>query len=692
MAKTLSFDIENFNAGLVLLQDDSTAPVGSAREMTNVFITDRGGISPRPGTTMLGTRNVSSDSGNGFFVFKKSFGFKEIPMKAYGTTLEAYYEALSVWFTVKTGFTINQRFGFVSSLVNTENDDFTYFCNRYEPYQRWSGQIATITSALVGAEVSIPVDSTLEDDIFYSGIVKATPAPTTTTFDVNVAVAPWVASQWVNFYVLMTSGAQSGQVRKISANTTTGLTFDALPSAPAAGDTFEIRMVKFNLTLGSTFIYNGTQIAVTAVNSSTALTVASAHACPINTPITQAPVEFLDAPRGNRMDALLGRVLVGNVRSALSRDAGGALQGSNSAGSVWVSRINNPSLFTYDATRIAGQGDLISTPYGGGNITDIAVQENVAYIYKESYIESVKYSGDIDDYAIRDPLKPGAGSVGRIIKGKDDHYFISEDKEFTSLGRVENKDITIQSANIGLPIKRLLDAYEFEDFNGFEFQNRILFSAKSNDLVTQNNSTIVWNQRTRTFEGAWNIGAINFDSFRKGLYYMEADGPNVWKMFESRKTDVDGSIELPISAAWQSNFFNLLPIKGNQQSINSVAFEGYIAANTTFIFSLYKDFETSPSLSFPFGGVDDEQFLTGSNLASFLGSNPLGLEPIGTIDTPGADGRRRFSFLVYFPYIYGQYFSMGYESSGIDQDWEIIRSSLGLKESVSIIRPGIKQI
>lgn len=691
MAKTLSYDIQNFNAGLVLLNDDSTAPVGSAREMTNVFITDRGGIAPRPGTLMLGARNASANEGNGFFVFKKAFGFKEIPMKAYGTVLEAYYDTLGVWFTVKSGFTINEKFGFVSSLVNAENDDFAYFCNRYQPYQRWNGQIATITTARVGGETSIPVDSTLEEDIFFAGTVNAAPAPTTTTITVS-GTAPWVASQWVNFYVYFTSGTQSGRVRKISANTTSGLTFAALPGAPAAGDTFEIRQVKFELSYGATFIYNGTTITVTAVDTATSLTVGSAHACPINTPITMAPIEYVNAPRGNRMDALLGRVLVGNVRSALSRDAGGALQGSNSAGSVWVSKINNPTDFTYSAARLAGEGDLINTPYGGGNITDIAVQEGVAYIYKGDYIEAVKYSGDSLDIAVRNPLKPGAGSTGRVIKGKDDHYFMTGDKEFTSLGRVEYKDVTVQSSNLGLPIKRLLDVYEFDDFTGVDFQNRTLFSAKSSANETQNNATIVWNNRTRTFEGAWNIGAVRFDTYRNNLYYMEAGGPNVWQMFQDRKTDVDNGTDLPISATWQSNFFNLLPIKGNFQAIQSIALEGYIAANATFTFKLFKDFQNESSIQFDFGGLSDEQFLTGSNLASFLGANPLGLEPIGTVDSPGADGRRRFSFLVYFPYVYGQYFSIGFQSSGIDQDWEIIRASLGLREMISTIRPGIKQI
>jgi len=431
---------------------------------------------------------------------------------------------------------------------------------------------------------------------------------------------------------------------------------------------------------------------VTAVDTNTDLIVASAHAAPAGTPVTMTPVEFKNAPRGNRIDSLLGRTMVGNVRSGLSRDAGGALQGSNSAGSVWVSHNNDPKDFTYSVPRVAGEGDLISTPYGGGDITAVAVHEEVAYVYKHSYVESIQYTQDINDSAVRTPLKPGAGSINKIIKGKDDHYFMTIDKQFTSLGRIEGKDSTVQTANIGLPIKRLLDEYEFEDFNGVEYRNRILFSARSNSTEEDNNSTLVWNKRTQSFEGAWNVGAHGFDIYQEELYYQESYGPNIWKMFQQRKTDVEGTEELPISALWQSNFYNLSPIKGNFQAVESIAFEGYIAADAEFTFSMFKDFATESSVEFTFGGVGDNEFLIGSDLASFLGANPLGLHPIGTIDTPGADGRRRFSFMVYFPYLYGQYFSISFGSFGIDQDWEIIRASLGVREMISTIRPGIRSI
>jgi hypothetical protein len=576
-------------------------------------------------------------------------------------------------------------------LVNTENADFVYFCNRYEPYQRWTGQVTLIDGALAGGETSIVVDTTLEPDIFDAK--TSVGVPTGTTLD--VAGTPWVADQWNNFYVLITSGAQIGQVRKISATTTSQITFSALPGAPAPGDTFEIRQLLFDLSEQAEFYYNGTAITVTAIPTSTTLSVGSAHAAPDNTPITQSPVEFPDAPRGNRIDTLLGRTVVGNVRSAMSRDSGGALQGSNSAGSVFVSKQNDPKDFTFSAARVAGEGDIISTPYGGGDITAIAVQEDVVYVYKKSYIEAISYSQDINDFAIREPLKIGAGSIGKVIKGTDDHYVITLDKQLTSIGRLQGKDQTVQTENIGLPIKRLLDEYEFTDVAGIEYRNRILFSARSNSDQSENNVTIVWNKTTRTFEGIWNLGAQGFDIYLDNLYYAAANESNIYKMFTEVNSDVLGpSSVVPITAVWESNFFNLLPISANQQAIQSLNLEGYIGPNTEFQFDLYKDFSTASALTFTFSSVDmtDDEFLMGDDLAAFLGQNPLGIDPLGTIDAPGSDGRRRFSFLVYFPFIYGQYFSTSVQSEGEDQDWEIIRMSLGLRESISTKVSSIKSI
>jgi len=135
----------------------------------------------------------------------------------------------------------------------------------------------------------------------------------------------------------------------------------------------------------------------------------------------------------------------------------------------------------------------------------------------------------------------------------------------------------------------------------------------------------------------------------------------------------------------------LLSIKQNIQAINSVAITGYIKANTTFTFSLYKDFSDTATLSFTFGGTEDT-FLVGDDFTRFLGSNPLGLQPLGTVDAPGSDGRRRFQFLVYFQYQYGQTFSTGISSDGLEQDWEVLSIALGLKEDISTIVPRLKTV
>lgn len=742
--KTLTLSQQNFKEGLQLLLDDTKAPFGSARKMLNVLISDRGGIQTRPGTELLGTHNTSSSVIKGAFNFKKSQGSAEYIMKAYSTFIE-YYHSTAGWTKLKTGFTSAQEFGFTTSLVNSDNDDFVYFCNRTEEYQRWRGAVTLLNGALVGAETTVTVDSTLKDNVYYTSTATGSSATTLT-----VSTATWATDMWKNFVIHITG---TGKVRRITGNTPTVITFDTLGADPGSV-AFEIRQLAFplynigvvatggnttltgtgtnflavyrtgdqiyvdgetvrtisavasntSLTVTSAFsttasslkhrnkrqiIYADTAIEYTDIDLATTFTVGSAHAASDNIAVTIVPDVFIDAPRGNRIESLQGRVYVGNVRSAVSRDSAGALQGSDQAGSVFVSKLLDPSTFTFSATRVAGEGDIINMPYGGGEVTDIKGQESTLYAYKKSYIESISYSQDANDFAVRAPLKTGKGSIGRVIKGADDQYFMTIDKQYTSLGRVKSKDILPQTENIGLSIKRLLDSYDHTDFNGIEFQNRIFSCHRTTSDETYNNVILVYNKQTRSFEGIWSLPAGYFLEYSDDLYYAESSGANVWKMLTGKSDIQSSTIKYPITSDWRSNFFNVLPIKSNTQAVNSVFLEGYIKANTTFTFSLYKDFSDTASLSFTFGGTEDI-YLVGDDFTRFLGSNPLGLQPLGTVDAPGSDGRRRFQFLVYFPFIYGETFSTGIQSDGLEQDWEIIRMSLGLKEDISTKISNIK--
>ncbi len=682
MSKTLTINQDNFKQGLQLLDDDSKAGFGSARKMLNVIITDRGGVGTRPGTELIGTYNASTSAIRGLFNFKKSGGDADLLVKTYDDEVEWYHPTLLQWSRLKSGYTADQEFGFLYTLVNSDNDDFMYFCNRYEEYQRWRGAYSKTTAALSGGETTITVESTLKNPIYLTETATGSSATTLT-----VSTAVWATDMWKNFYVYIPS---SGKVRKITANNGTQLTFDTLGSDPGSV-AFQIRALSFPAT--GSVIYNGTVIAYTGIDTATSLTVVSAHAAPINTPITVVPDTYIAAPRGNRMDILRGRPYVGRVRSAVSRDSAGAVQGSTQAGSVFVAKLLDPTTFTFSASRVAGEGDIINVAYGGGDINDIKGFEDEMAVYKKDYIELVKYTEDTNDYAIRTPLKPGIGSIARVIKGTDDHFFMTPDKRYTSLGRVRTKDTTPQTENMGFRIKRLLDTYNHEEFNGIEYNNRLISCHKISDDDTENNIVLVYNKITKSFEGVWSLGANNFEIFNSELHYGESNGANIWKMFTSRKSDVrTSSIVLPVTSVWQTNFFNVLPLKSNIQAINSVAIEGYITPNTTFTYNLYKNFEENSSLSFTFGGTE-EDFLQGTPaIGRFFGSLPLGIEPIGSIEGPDSDGRYRFSFIVYFPYIYGQYLSSGIESSGVDQDWEAIRIAYGLKEDISTRTSNTKSV
>lgn len=682
--KDVYIDVEDFKRGLHILSDTTKAPFATARTMENTRVTDRGGVAPRLGTILLGTKNTNGNGCKGVYNFRKSFDSDEFLIKTYDDEMEVYSKNHddNGWFRLKNGFTVNKEFGFVTSLVNTDNDDFVVFCNRFERYQRWQGAVTQLNGALSGAETDITVDSTLTDEIFESQTATSSSATTLT-----VSTATWATSQWVNLYVYVTSGALSGKIRKITSNNGTVITFDTLGSDPGNA-TFEIRKLAFPAT--GTIVYNGTTIAYTGIDTATTLQVGSAHAGDDNDVVTIVPTEFSGRPQGNRLTNYLSRIIVGNVRSAMARDSGGALQGYSSAGSYFVSELADPTSFDFTATRVAGEGDIISTPYGGGDITDVTHQEDTAYVFKKRYIESVKYSQDSNDLAVREPLKAEIGSVGRVIKGSDDIYFVTDDNAFTSIGRVRAKDLKPQTENLGTPIKRLLDSYIFGAGGGIDDDNKLYLPARQDSTFTDNNKVIVYNKENGSFESIHNLSAFGFTRFNGDLHFASSTGANIFKM-NTGHSDVEGDDRFPITAKYATNFMNLTASAGNLQALNSLYFEGYIKGNSKVTFEAWKDLNETAFLSFDFDGTETS-FLDGQELSASLGGTPITLRPMGTISDPDGEGRRHFMFRIFFPFVYGNFFSVGFNSSGEDYDYELTRFGLGLAQTVTVDSNRVKTL
>jgi hypothetical protein len=680
--KEVLIDIDNFRKGYYALDDTTKAPIGSARIMENTQITDRGGIAPRLGSEILGTINNASFGVKGLYNYKRSFGQDEILIKNYGT----YMQGLSKnnqsagWFTIKSDFASDKEYGYISSLVNTSNQDYLVGCNRYDPYFSWTGTITTLSSNVSNGATTIPVTSVLTNEIFES---KTASANSATTLDISSAV--WGTSMWVNMYVYITSGASTGKIRKITANTTTQITFDTLGGAPG-NCTFEIRQLAFP-TSGSV-IYGGNTVTYTSIDVYNALITTSASAGTSGDIVSTVITSYPEAPRGNRIANYLARSTVGNVRSAMARDAGGALQGYSQGGSVFVSKIQNPFDFSYAASRIAGEGDIIGMPYGGGEITDMKEFEDTVYAFKKKYIEAIQYTQDVNDLPQRTPLKSGIGSIGKVIKGSDDIYFITDDKQFTSIGRVKTKDIKPQTLNMGYSIKRFLDDCDFGEIGkGIEYRDKIYIPCKTNNTKTINDIVLVYNKNFSAFEGIYNLSASFFDEWNDKLVFSEAGGANIWQLLTGH-SDVNGSARYPIVSQYATHYMNLTPRKSSLQAMHSLYVEGYIGGGTQVTFNLWKDFEMAPFFTFNFASTETG-LLDGSVTGAFLGGAPLGIGPLGSIafisDTDvDQDGRRHFHFRIYFPFQYGNFFSVGHNSDGVDYDYEVSRYGLGIAEEPAV--------
>jgi len=683
----LIIDLADFSKGFQASDDTTKAPFGSLRKMRNAQVTDRGGISPRPGTILIGTKNSSPSSVKGLYTFKKSFEANEILLKSYDDELEGYSQNHTDqgWFRIKDGFIADKEFGFVHSLFNTSNKNFLVGGNQFDKFFSWEGAILRINGAVSADDTTITVDSTLLPDIYEA---KTATANSTTTL--TVSTVTWAPSQWVTFHVHITSGSQLGQIRKITSNDGTSITFDALGGSPGNA-TFEIR--RLEIPDSGTLIYNGTTLAYSAVPTSTTITVSEAHASDDDVLVTVVPVEYEANPRGNRFTNYLGRLIMGGVRSALHRDASGALEGHASGSSAFISKINNPLDYTFSGTRVAGEGDIISTPYGGGEITDVVAQENTAYIFKRDYIEAIVYTQDADDLVVREPLKPGAGSVGKITRGNDDLYFFTGSKQFTSIGRVRSQDIRPQTQDIGNVIKRWLAQADTTSVGrGIERAGKIYVPLKRSQESTSNDVVLIFNKNNDSFEGFWDIPAFGITEFNNKYVYGASQSADVYEMFYNKNVDIEGANEFGYSFEVATHYFNLSASKAKQQAFNGLYIEGYIRGGTTIEYQIWKDFTDSPSVRFTFA-ADEEGFLDGEGSNIYLGDAPLGIQTLVTnFSDLDADGRRHFSARVYFPFVYGNYFSVGVSSSGINQDHETTRFGLMMTETPSVNMNKIKTI
>lgn len=699
MAKEHLIDINDLARGLRVLEDGTKAPLGSARVMNDMWITDRGGLARRPGMELLGANDSSTEPTVGYTVYKKADAADtEIHVKARNGEIVYYDNTGANWCVLCSDFTVGSDFDFEPSIYNLEFDDYLYGGNRTEPYFRWAGQITHANGAYGGGAGSLTVDSVFTPEVLFA-LPYDFNGSAVTNCDIggggvtisNLPAGLFVDDQWNGLYIHVLTGAYAGQIRRITDTQASPpvVTFDTF-GGNDAGITFEVRRLAFptsgTLATGTT----GARVTYTAIPTATTFTVdISTPAIADNAAVTLVPTFYFGLPRGNRLASLYSRMYVGNVRSGVGYNSSGNLQAAQSEGSIFVSKVLNPTSFDFSATRTAGQGDIVPTD-SGGTVRDIITHQDGVYFGKERAIGVLSYSQDATDVAQKQFKKGGVGLAYKFIKGKDDVYFMTPQNEFTSLGRVPGADSHEAVVNIGLPIKRNLDTYDVGRSVGYEWKDRVLVSVKRTTDSAFNDITLVWNKRTKNFEGEWDAGFSGFDERDGELYGAEASSANIYRLFTENTDIIKGTDRYPMSCRWLSNWFNLTTSKFDDQEIDSFAVEGYIKGNTSLNFALYKNYNSNPFFQFSFSG-NENTLLDGVVSASYLGAFPLGLEPLGAVsDSVDNEGRRHFMFIIYFPQTQARVYSIEATNTGTGQDFEIIRFGLNVTESTTFDLSRIK--
>jgi len=653
--------IPDFKRGWHKREDDSKIPLGGLRKSVNVQITDRGGISPRNGETLIGTASSVSSGIISLYSFRKADG-DDILIRSYSDKLEYFNNKTSDWALIKDGYTVDQRFGFREHQTNSDFTDLLYFCNGIEPYSRWTGFEAYLKADVLAAATEVVVDTTLKEKVHYTSTSSAS---STTTIDITDT--DWATDVWNDFYVRITDGTKEGYISKISGTTGTQITFDTIAGLSGT-PTFEIRELACDAT--GSIVYNGDTVAYTAVPKDDTFTVASAHAGSEDDALTMAPTEYLDIKKGNILETSVAQMFLAGVSEAPS--------------TVFRSNLTDATDYSFSSPRSADEGDIAFFPYGGKNITDIIAQESTLYVFKPHSIESLTYTQDAEDIAQFNPIIKGnnVGTFARVWRQDDDIAFATPDNMITTIGRVVSKDSIPQMSDLAYNIRREVKNYNFDNVSGEENNNRAYVTAKSDKVVAKNDRMLVWNKDYKTWEGYWTATPSIVVEFKGKLVYGDAYNADVYEL-SGAVNKTRGEDVFPMSVESQTGWLNKNGTGFYLNEVSSIAVEGYITSGTEIKVNLYKDFASIPFQELLIIGTETE-YQDGVPYFSVLGGDSEGIEPMGAASIIGdeeEDGRRHFIIYLNFQMTAVEYISVGFGSSGTAQSWEITSTGINATDT-----------
>lgn len=625
----------------------------------NVVSTDSRHIANRKGYTLFGSANSALSPILSWYDWFSHRGQDWHLRSSDDQGLQVYFNG--DWQTLDDSVLSSFELSYSEFWDTTEQQDVLLMVCGDKNIYMWSGGAATFASATANTITKEGATSWAEEgfltagtkQIVIDGITYTYTGGETTTTLTGVTPNPTLGGHTVGAVILQKLRTSSGQPVASSAYTNTTIAF--VDSNPDTITDSANGFVTAGFVAGDVITVTGS-----ASNNKT-FTIATVAAGTI-TLVASDTVVAEGAGASITITAIrswTNDVLLGTVRNQL-------YVGSFNSREVYVSKVGDYDNFSAPSVpRTVGDSAILQldgVPIAG------TVQEDHMYItarYGQWYDISFQLSSDLtSEELIVNRLKTGpqqnAIASTAVFKTKNDVVFVSQDKTFDTLGRVERIN-TPQSRPLSYPVKLLFERLDLTDASGIYWNNFVYIAVPNESVV------LIYN----VIEGYWEtpqvLPIVGFSIIGGDLYGHSNAVPETYKLFDGYN-DNGNPIEAIAKFAYQN---------GSERTalklFNEFYTEGYMTTNTELTLSLAYEYEGAAGVKSYTLTDEIVTFFTPVTDGS-LGKNSLGKANLGgsfnQIDETLPPKFRVITPLAPTPRFFE--FSPIYSSNDVDQRWEIL--------------------
>lgn len=363
--------------------------------------------------------------------------------------------------------------------------------------------------------------------------------------------------------------------------------------------------------------------------------------------------------------------------------------GAGNSNSVYVSKINDYTDFSFSSPRTPAEGALINLNAPDPKFIVQEGTDNDEYMYisagKNQWYQSVlKTSADLTKEELfikRLKTSPQQGALvqSSIAKLKNSIVYISHEPTLESLGRIENIN-SPQNLPLSDPIK--------EDFKNLTFTNAHMKLYKSNLYIAlpSESKVLIYNIEKGWWEAPQTLPVRRFAIISDDLYGHSNANPETYKLFTGTSDRVVSGVGVSINAIAKFAYMNYGK-RAWQKRFDEWFTEAKMSSNTNLDVQLNYDWTSSTALKKWELKGNTEALRFENKVDGSLGKNKLAAQKIGGDGDSDLD-----KFRQKHPLAETDFYEIQpvYSTNDTDQQWEILAFGPNVKDSKND-NPLIKQ-